>query len=183
MFAMDVPYIPAMEETPVLVAQAEGSVTPTADYIVSMCTETEDRKGLNDALSTVSPVSMLKHYLWDHMSKRVEAEDVEIDLIQGVQHGNLDVRIANDGHKFYKYHPDTGFLGDDRAIFLVKYEGKHYKIILDIKVLYIVDEYVSECPDPVMIEAPKPSKGGTDNHTGFNLDLSNVTFSDLEAGR
>ena len=179
MFVMDVPYIPEMD-TPVLMVQA-GPPAPPADYIFNACKETFEDPNPRSAIYAVDPAYMLRNYLVNvDQHQGVRPEDIKVKLLQGTQHGDLLSSVSNYGRTTFHYDLTSGFIGDDRAIFMAEYQGKYYKIILDIKVLYGVDEYNSECPDPVLHKAPESNPD--ENSTTYRLNLDGVTFANLDNG-
>jgi hypothetical protein len=131
------------------------------DYILKECIETQPTPDHpSSALRAVDPAGMLKIYLSGEYpsgeSVIVDLADIKISLLQGTSHGRLTAGVDNLGRSWYRHDPTPGFLGNDRAIFMAEYGGKRYKIILDIKVLEVLDEKSPVCPEPTLIKVNKP---------------------------
>jgi len=165
MFIMDVPTIPA-QDTPIVLVQAATAGASTAlqpDYILKACTETMDTIDPTSAMRGVDPAYMLTNYLNSHSSKQVvfDLTTIKTTLLQGTKHGNLVAGTSTSGRTAYRYDPTPNYIGNDRAVFQAVFEGKVYKIVVDIKVLEVVDETpgASECEPPRLIKVTKPSSG------------------------
>jgi hypothetical protein len=183
MFIMDVPYVPA-QDAPIVLAQADAaSVTPPADYILKDCQETFHTPDPRSAFRAVDPAYMLKNYLQGWVvSGVVNLADIKTTLLQGTQHGKIFGWTDNAGLTSYHYDPAPGFYGDDEAVFMAEYAGKRYKVVIQIKVLEIVNEYDSKCPAPELIKVTKPSSGASSYDSGYDLGSVSIAFADLAAG-
>jgi hypothetical protein len=172
MFAMDVPYVP-VQDAPMVLAQSEKSGTSVApDFILNSCKETEHtRDGSISPFGGIHPAYMLRNYLAS-VGSNVKPEDIKVTLLSAPQHGKLNG---------YLYDPAPGYLGDDRATFMAEYKGKHYKIIVTIKVLVAVDENSPTCPSPELIKVNKNKKAISDA-SPYQLNSFTVTFGDLPGG-
>lgn len=138
----------------IVVAQAAS----TPDFIFNACRETEHEPDNSvSPFGGIHPAHMLGYYL-SNMGPDVKPEDVKITPLSGPQHGKLNG---------YLYKPTPGYLGDDRATFMAEYKGKHYKIVVTIKVLAGVDENTPVCPAPTLIKVnSKPVSGERRGKTG-----------------
>lgn len=182
MFIMDVPYIPAQDNPIVLVqAAATGASTPLQpDYILNACKETEHGDPMS-AMRGINPVGMLVTYLINkdnrHIDLATEAS-IKTTLLQGSKHGNLVAGTSNYGRTAYRYDPTPSYIGDDRAVFQAVFEGKVYKIVVDIKVLEVVDETPggSQCEPPKLIKVTKPSSGDAGFGAGYDFNTISVTL-------
>lgn len=153
MFSMDVPYTPAQEPSMVLAQAASTSASVTPDFILNSCKETEHTQdGSISPFGGIHPAYMLSNYLAS-VGSNVKPEDIKVTLLSAPQHGKLNG---------YTYTPTPGYLGDDRASFMAEYKGKHYKIIVTIKVLVAVDENSPTCPSPELIKVNKNKKAISD---------------------
>lgn len=127
----------------------------------------------------VDPAYMLTNYLNSHSSKQVvfDLATIKPTLLQGTKHGKLFAEVDNEGLISYHYDPTPNYIGNDRAVFQAVFEGKVYKIVVDIKVLVIVDETpgASECEPPKLIKVTKPSTGATRYGSGYSIAL--ITYS------
>jgi hypothetical protein len=173
MFIMDVPYVPVQTAPLVLAQAAAGSNTPPADFILNACQETDDTTPSWSAMRVVDPSFMLKNYIEGRdVPAPVNLADIKTTLLQGTRHGKIATEVDNTGLSSYRYDPDSGYLGRDKAVFLAEYAGKRYKINIEIKVLVVVDERQPVCDDPVMIKAPKPAK----RILSYNMNLISLSY-------
>ena len=157
MFTMDIPSVPVQEASWVLAQAPVANVTPAVDFLFKACEETQPTpEQPRSAMRAILPAHMLANY-YASRSKEIKLEDIKTTPLQVPKHGELKAEVDNTGITSYRYDPAPGFLGNDQAIFLATYGGKRYKIILDIKVLYVVDERSSTCPDPTLIRVKKVS--------------------------
>jgi len=163
MFILDVPAVPPQDTHIVVVQASTATAAPQADYILKTCQETEHTEyNLASALRGVDPAGALKDYV---MGQRRDGVDIDIalfkpSLLQGTSHGTITEGISNYGRIAYRYDPEPGFYGDDQAVFMVEFEGKHYKIIYQIKVMEYVPDYTT-CPPPKLIKVTKPSSSSS----------------------
>ena len=169
MFTMDVPYVPA-QQTPIVLAQAATpGATPQPDYILKACKETETTGDPRSAMRAVDPAFMLKNYLdWHNNTgnQLVDLTDIKITLLEGTTHGELDSGTTNYGRTAYGYDPEPDYVGKDRAVFMAEFEGKRYKIVLELRVFTVVDENNPTCPEPKLIKVKNPSTGSS----GYDLN-------------
>jgi len=174
-FAMDVPSIPDIK-TPIVLTQAAASTAPPmADFVFKACTETQPTPdNPHSAMRGVDPAGMLEVYYLS-IGKKVDIAKIKTTPLQIPKHGNLTSEVDNTGLTSYRYDPAPGFLGDDQAIFMAEYGGKHYKIILNIKVLQTIDEKSPICSDSKLIKIKKQPSGSS----GYNLNSMTVSFTDL----
>ena len=178
MFAMDMPYVPAQEPT-IVIAQAAGTAVPPVDFILKDCQETQPTPdNPKSAMRVVDPASLLSNYFASR-GKTVEPADIRVTPLQMPKQGKLTNEVDNAG-KFFGYDPTPGFLGNDQATFLAEYGGKRYKIILDIKVLIVIDEKSHTCPPAQLIRVkPSPAKKSEAGSSGYELNGVSVSFANL----
>ena len=173
MFIMDVPYVPA-QETPIVLAQASAPVvTPQPDYILNKCKETESTGDPSSAMRTVDPAYMLKNFLYTYSKGKQIADLVAIKttLLQDTSHGKITSVVDNTGRSWYAYDPTPNYVGNDKAVFQAEFEGKVYKIVLELRVFLMVNEYEPTCPPPKLIKVKKPSTGSS----GYDLFKNGVS--------
>ena len=175
MFSMDVPYVPP-QEAPIVLAQAAApasGVIPQPDYILNTCTETTSTGDPRSAWRGVDPAGMLAIYLQNHANRTIDMEmmaAIKTTLLQGATHGKIIAEVDNTGLTSYHYDPTPNYEGDDRAVFMAEFEGKVYKIVVEIKVLFVIDQNSSQCNEPTLIKVTKPvrpSSGGLGFGTGY----------------
>ena len=175
MFTMDVPSVP-VQQTPIVLAQAATPATPRFDYILKDCQEAEQ---VSTTFNAISPEGMLAVYLGNRSNRDILSDtaalaSIKTTLLEGTAHG----KITSEG----VYIPEPNYFGKDKVVFMAEFEGKRYKIILDIHVVAKVDEGDSPtttCPPPKLIKVNgKPVSGASD----YNFNSVSVTFADLTGG-
>ncbi|HEY6094617.1 MAG TPA: hypothetical protein VIU93_06650 [Gallionellaceae bacterium] len=188
MFTMEVPYVPA-QETPIVLAQAgTAAAPPQPDFILNSCQETQSTGSSTSAVRGVDPGTALANAL-SYIAGKDVAPDLSviknITLLEGPKHGELVAGTSTSGRTAYRYDPIPEYVGDDRAVFMAEFKGKHYKIVVNLKVSIVVDYNSPLCPaNPYkLIKVTKPSSGSTgiDSGVGNGISLStlSVTFADL----
>jgi hypothetical protein len=174
MFTMDVPSVPA-QQTPVVIAQAATPASPQSDYILKACQESIN---YSDAavFDGIGIAGEIKNYIQNRDNRPVKLDSIKnITQLEATKHG----KITSEG----VYIPERGYLGNDRATFMAEFEGKRYKVIVDIHVVTYIDpgtDYpTTTCPPPKLIKVNgKPVSGSID----YNLGNITVTFADLTGG-
>lgn len=185
MFIMDVPYVPA-QETPIVLAQADASgISTQPDYILKTCQEYQEDAEPESALHGVEPAGWLANYIAKKDHRRIDAATqvaIKATLLETTKHGKLEQRTAPNGAIYFMYYSEPGFVGEDKASFMAEFEGKRYKIVVNIKVLKYVDDNNPVCFEPKLIKVTKPSLGASGYGSGYELSSVTVTFADLEGG-
>jgi len=179
MFTMDVPTIP-VQETPIVLAQAATSgTTPQPDYLLNACKETVSTGDPKSAMRAVDPAYMLKNFIQNRDNRDVDLASIKnISLLEGTTHGKIISGTTNYGRTAYRYDPTPNYIGNDKAVFLAEFEGKAYKIVVELHVFNYAPpgEFgASTCPPPKLIKVTKPSTGSS----GYDLNSVAVTFADL----
>jgi hypothetical protein len=164
MFIMDVPYAPA-QQTPIVLAQAvtqgAGS-TLQPDYILNDCKETQSAGDPRSAMRAVDPAFMLKNYLeWHDKTGKLEVDLVAIKttLLEGTTHGKISSVVDNTGRPWYRYDAVPEYVGKDRAVFMAEFEGKRYKIVIELHVFITTDGSGESCSPPQLIKVNGTIKG------------------------
>ncbi|MHB8166023.1 MAG: dockerin type I domain-containing protein, partial [Sulfuricella sp.] len=184
MFTMDVPYVP-VQETPTLLAQATtpntGSNTQQPDYLLKVCDEVPSEGDLTTAMNVVDPAGWLAVQLGNRSGRYIEpgtVATIKHTLLEGTTHGKLIPKVTGSGIAYFMYEPEPGYVGKDRAIFMADFEGKRYKLVIDLKVSTFVDEKSPVCPQPRLIKVKKPISGSST----YDLNSKSVTFAGLDGG-
>ena len=182
MFIMDMPYVPVQDAPIVLVQAATVGATPQPDYILNDCQGTasgEQFKGT--AIRVIDPGYALANALNKLAGKSVVnnlSMIKNITLLESVKHGKLVEETDNEGLISYYYDPVTNYVGNDRAVFMAEFQGKHYKIVINLKVSPGLNNDL--CPAPLDPKSPykliKVKKAVT-GQNGF--DLNAMRFTDL----
>jgi len=183
MFIMDVPYAPA-QQTPIVLAQAATPVagsTLQPDYILKQCQETESTGDPRSAMRSVDPAGWLAVYIGNRDHRVIYSNPealaaIKTTLLEGTTHGKISSVVDNTGRPWYRYDAVPEYVGKDRAVFMAEFEGKRYKIVIDLRVFIGVDENNPTCPPPQLIKVNgKPVSGSS----GYDLNSVSVTFADL----
>ncbi|MEO7622872.1 MAG: hypothetical protein ABIS30_07370, partial [Gallionella sp.] len=192
MFTMDVPAVPA-QQTPIVLAQSAtpaAESTPQFNFILKDCQETESSGGQTIGFNTLSPSAMLYNYFLSQ-GRTIDSAGIKADLLEEPSHGKLSNFVTG---KSYTYDPIPNYVGNDKAVFLAEFDGKRYKIVVELHVFETVfenDQGISSCPPPELIKVNrKPVSGalGADINVGvmdsLTVDAANitVTFGDLPGG-
>jgi len=186
MVTMEVPYVPA-QETPIILVQADTAAPPAPDSVLNVCRETaSETQFAGTAIRGIAPGSMLAIAL-NEMANKAVVTDLSmiknITLLEGTKHGKLVEEKDNEGLVSYYYDPVPDYVGDDRAVFMAEFEGKRYKIVVNLKVSLGVDNNSPLCPEnPYELIKVKPSSGASGIDTGYSLGTVSVTFADLAGG-
>jgi hypothetical protein len=189
MFTMDVPYVP-VQNTPVVLAQNATPVTAThPDYLLKTCEEKPSAGGSITAMNMVAPADSLVGELVNRSGRSITNDAfmamvaaVKLTQLQGATHGKLIPQPPASGRVYYEYRSDPGYEGDDRTVFMAEFEGKRYKIVIDLIVSMVIDENSPQCPQPKLIKVTKPSAGSSDYGSGYSLASIKVNFGDLSGG-
>lgn len=181
MFAMDIPYVP-VQETPLVLAQTvtsgAESATQQPDYILKECQETESMGDPRSAMRGVDPAYMLKNYIQNRDDHYVDLASIKTTLLEGTTHGEITTEVDNTGRTSYGYDPVPEYIGKDRAVFMAEFEGKRYKIVVNLVVSLGVDENSPQCPEPQLIKVKKSAP----NSSGNDLNSLPINFAALESG-
>jgi hypothetical protein len=142
--------------------------TPQPNFILETCKQTESTGDPRSAFRAVDPAYMLANYLNNSSSKQVIfdlASIKNVTILQGTSRGKLLQGTSNAGRTTFHYEPIPNYTGNDQAIFLADFEGKRYKIVVNLVVSPTVGESpLGEgeepvCPPPELIKVTKSSSG------------------------
>lgn len=186
MFALDIPVAPP-PEPPVLLAQvpAGGTAIPDwqPDYLFKACKATESTGDPRSAMRAIDPAGMLQVYFENYLGRRnIDLIAIKTTLIDGAKRGVITEGRTRDeslgpvrdsGRTVYGYDATPDYEGRDRAVFMAEFEGKRYKIVIDLRVFKQVNEYAPVCPKPQLIQVKKP-------HTSLAPEQTSLSFADLE---
>jgi hypothetical protein len=165
MFIMDVPYVPA-QQTPIVLAQAAtpaADSTPQPDYILKQCQETESTGDPRSAMRGVDPAGWLAVYIGNREHRDIYGHQtamaaIKTTLLEDTVHGKITSEVDNTGRTSYGYDPIPNYVGKDRVVFMAEFEGKRYKIEIELRVFLGVDENNPTCPEPTLIKVTQPAK-------------------------
>jgi hypothetical protein len=107
---------------------------------------------------------------------------IKITLFENTTHGKLISKTAA-GRVYYIYDAEPGYEGKDKAVFMAEFEGKKYKVIVNLLVGSVEAIGESTCPEPILFKVNgKPVSGSTGNDPGYSLNSVSVTFAALDGG-
>jgi len=164
---------------PLTQADASGT-TSQPDYILNKCKEYEETADPESAIHGIDPSYALANALNTQAGKKVVFDRTSIKnimLVESAKYGKLEQRTAPNGIIYFMYYSEPGFVGDDHASFMAEFDGKRYKIVVNIKVLKYVDDNNPQCFKPQLIKVTKSSSGTN----GYDLNSISVTFADLQS--
>jgi hypothetical protein len=180
MFTLDIPYVPA-QDAPMVLAQAAvnsgtGSSTRQPDYLLKVCQETESTGDPTSAVLGIDPAYKLKNYIQNRDRRDVDLASIKTTLLEGTKHGKIFAEVDNEGLTAYRYDPEPEYQGKDSAAFMAEFEGKIYKVMIDIVVVLAVDQNASQCPNPIpqFIKIKSKPASGT---SGYNLNSVSVSIA------
>ena len=173
MFTMDMPYPPDQQVPVVLVADrsaASGKSTKRYDFILNDCRPVSSWDEEPDSGERyIDPVGMLINYMNNNRQSgagidlyKDRALFRNLTLIESVKHGSIvaveeKFKGAED-FEYFHYNPILDYKGQDSASFMVEFEGKQYKIAVDLLVEPSVGNTSFEnCPKPKLIKVNKKS--------------------------
>jgi hypothetical protein len=173
-----------LQETPIILVQADAAAPPAPDFILNACNETASMAQFaGTAIRAIDPATDLAISLNEIANKAVVTDLTmikNITLLEGTKHGKLVEEKDNEGLVSYYYDPVPNYVGDDRAVFTAEFAGKRYKIVVNLKVSLGVDNNSPLCPEnPYELIKVKPSSGASGIDTGYSLGTVSVTFADL----
>jgi len=164
----------------IVLAQAATPAITQPNYIFNKCIETVSTGSQISDMQIVDPAGMLAIYLGNNSGRNIfgnqtDMASIKITLLQGTTHGELTVDNA-DGLTSYVYEAIPNYVGNDKAIFMAEFEGKRYKIIVELHVFDVApsESLPSSCPPPQLIKVNgKPVSGSS----SFDLNTFPVTFT------
>lgn len=173
-----------------MAAAPSAGTTPQPDYLLTGCQQTESTGNPRSADRAVDPASLLSLFLQNRDHRAIDLAtraSIKPILLEGTTHGNIVMfsNIANYGGTAFRYDPIPNYEGKDRAVFLAEFEGKVYKIVINIVVSPTVGESPllpgekPVCPPPKLIKVTQPSSGASGFGSGYGLNSVTVTFADL----
>jgi hypothetical protein len=162
-----------------------GAKNTDADYVVESCQPVSSNLRLvppDSAQRAVAPI--LRLMIAAYRSKGIDLPDYYDDdsvyknlvLLEPPKHGYLE---ASGEYGMFGYFPDTDYVGDDSATFMVEYKGERYKIIVQFEVAGFIDE----CPPHKSMKFIKVKKSVSDvsdydENIGMMAQVSEVGDND-----
>jgi hypothetical protein len=161
---------------PIVLAQAatsgDGSNVQQPNYILQLCAETESTGDSKSAFRSVDPAGWLAVYLGKREHRVIDLATqatIKPILLEGTTHGKIVTfsNIANYGGTAFRYDPIPNYTGNDRAVFLAEFEGKVYKIVVNLVVSPTVGESPlldgeePVCPPPKLIKVNSKTASGS----------------------
>jgi Matrixin len=189
MILMDSPQ-PPLKQQQVMLIQTSQSPQVKAKYArtIGVCNLVENPPNAPPvpwtAGNIINPALAAKNYFWLVEGRDYGNLDAQEQPLESPKHGRLQ---PNNGGG-YSYIPDTGYLGSDRATFLVEFGSKKLKMVHTIRVLEGVADNAYDdkryCPNgrywkiSSVIDLPTPfvefadlPGGSVGQATGTNITL------------
>ena len=162
MFSIDIPFVPAQNAPTMVMALAatgqpsaafpqqkgeKPSTTGSKNVTVEEC---QDVTSLSpDSSFNSIPVLQGVLYSLGYSVKQIGAgevplavrEAIKVTVIEPPQHGAVNRASTPPNAYFWKYVPEAGFQGKDRVAFLVEAGGRRFKLITNLLVHEVVNEY------------------------------------------
>ncbi|MCX7149090.1 MAG: matrixin family metalloprotease, partial [Rhodocyclales bacterium] len=188
-FTMDVPYVPVQDAPTILAQVAAANIagatptdsTPQSDYLLKKCQEFS-----SGGRGQIDPAGSLAVELGNITNRDLYSTAVDNfkpTLLTSTAHGKLVPKAADSGRVLYEYQANPGYLGKDKAVFVVEFEGKQYKVVVNIVVSRQAvenpptDQQTPVCPEPQLIKTkPQP----VSNSSAYGIEF--VNFADLAGG-
>jgi hypothetical protein len=107
----------------------------------------------------------------------VALASIKTTLLEGSTHGKLIPHTSKSGSTYYMYEAELGYLGEDKVVFMAEFEGKRYKIVIELHVMQFAggNDNGNTCPPDKLIKVKhKPVSGATD------YNLGNITVTLME---
>lgn len=187
MFIMDVPSVP-VPQMPIVLAQAATPTTPTPDFILKECQEMISTGDSLSDMRIIYPAGLLAVYLGNNSDRNIldnqtDMTSIKVTLLQGTTHG--EIAFFDTQQITYIYDAIPNYVGNDKAIFMAEFEGKRYKIIVELHVFDVapMENHPTSCPPPQLIKVNgKPVSGSKGYDSGYSFGSLSVTFADLAGG-
>ncbi len=176
------------QQTHIVLAQAASPATPQPDYILKSCEETVSGVTAVIRARSFSPAATLADYLGNKNNRDIQGNptafaSIKTNLLEDTKHGKMTTQTDDAGlTHYYVYTAIPNYEGKDKAVFMAEFEGKRYKIILELHVFAVApmeNQSVNSCPPPKLIKVNgKPVSGSS----GYDFGSVSVSFADLPAG-
>ena len=186
MFTVDIPYVP-VQDTPIVLAQAAttaaGGATSSPDYLLKTCMEVSSSTASRAVPNLVDAAGMLVVQIGNREHRYIDpaTATVKLILLENAKHGELVPETSGSGWVSYTYSSKPGYLGKDEAVFLAEFQGKRYKVVVNLVVSKdlienpLTSDMTPVCPEPQLIKIKsKPSSGSP----GYDLNPI-ITIADL----
>lgn len=153
MFVMDMPYVPVEEPVAVemLVAASDaGSSGPGHDYLMQECVEVAMTGSPLQDPNQIDPIGMIRLGLQLMRHTRIDVETaagMKVTVLDKPHRGTLIRLQGETGYTAFTYKSEPNYMGQDKASFLVEFEGIRYKVATNIEVLDIVDDDPTVCDE------------------------------------
>jgi hypothetical protein len=158
MFPMEMPYAPEDQTTAVIVADA-GMAKPF-DFILKACKAIPTNPDSNpitykDGLGVthwnaeyfISPAVIFRTYLQDRDRRAITDMSVfkNVVLLEAPKYGHIvmmnEEEVNRADYSIFHFTPTPNYVGKDKAVFAVEYQGKRYRVDVElILVSSVMDE-------------------------------------------
>jgi len=157
MFAINIPYTPLPEMPMAQTSTADSSfVSQLAskqkfDYIMKDCREFTDHMEEGSAEHVINVKQALANFYRRKYDKKIDVKSILTTLEEAPKHREISSGTTNYGNLVYSYDPEHGYLGKDSVVFSAEFEGKRYKVVMELRVLRGVGNG-TDCPEPHLIK-------------------------------
>jgi hypothetical protein len=205
MLIMDMPGVPP-QQAPIIMAQAAQPSTKELYGTVGVCYLTSkvnqiDPEKDKEGYYVISPQALADNLLSSEPPTDAAAaalnsldyHNAEVTVLQPPKHGSLSQDLSPG--KDVSYYPNSGYVGNDKVIFLVNIEGYKIKVVYFIKVLSGTGSNTPEtlyhkyCPSPSWWQISTATGNANllasqlaPSLFGFGQTPDTVTFADLPGG-
>jgi hypothetical protein len=159
----------------IVLAQAAASGTESSSqqpgYLLTECAEIPTMAEPTSAERGVDAAGLLTTFLGNRSNRYIDeatTATVKITLLESPTHGKLVANTADSGRIYYMYFindAESGYAGKDKAVFMAEFEGKAYKVVVNMLVGPIESfptNAGSSCPPPKLIKiSSKPVSGSS----------------------
>lgn len=162
-------------------ARPEPVMIMQPDYILKSCEETVSGVTAVIRARSFSPAATLAEYLGNKNNRDILGNptafaSIKTILLEDTKHGKMTTQTDDAGLTYYYvYTAIPNYEGKDKAIFMAEFEGKRYKIVLELHVFAIApmeNQSVYSCP-------PLNSSRSTANLCLAQLAMTRAPFQKL----
>jgi sugar lactone lactonase YvrE len=158
-----------VQETPRVSAQAAAlgdggspkSNVQQADYLLKVCSEiptlaepTSAERGIDPAGTVAVELenrALEKKINRDIFGDQAAMSSFKVTQLERPTHGKLVANTSGAGRIYYMYFindAESGYVGKDKAVFMIEFEGKTYRVVYDMTVGPVEAVGEGSCPPP-----------------------------------
>ena len=164
------------------------------DYLLKSCKEMPSGLSVGSVISMIGPSYVLSEYFRVYKGRDIDQRLIKETLIEKPKHGEIKLIYESEHNSLGSLHyipfklgdrnGNVGYEGKDRAVYLLEFAGKRYKLILNLIVTEsgdLTDVGVpSRCPADKLIKLNSLFNLATpDAQSLLTYDNVNITFANL----